>query len=121
MTRVAFADTNIGVITVGYATILRTTDAGVSWKLVTDNLNQGYGFSSVQFISPTDGYLATSSGLVYKSTNPGIKWNLIGSLPVNDIAEMAISGDSDLVVVGSAGMIMRSEKQVTTLVRRGTQ
>ncbi len=67
-----FADKNNGYA-VGYnGTILKTTDAGLSWK----TLNSGTTNSlfSVSFTNVNTGIVCGASGLILKTTDGGLSW-----------------------------------------------
>jgi len=57
---------------IGYSNIYRTTNEGINWSNVSEGFNDYLG--DVQFINQATGYIASSSGKVYKTTNSGQFW-----------------------------------------------
>jgi len=53
-------------------TLLKTTDAGQSWQMVTAGLNQHYW--SLDFLNEEFGMIACGGGIVLKTTNGGNTW-----------------------------------------------
>ena len=55
-----------------YQTLLKTTDAGLSWQPVTTGINQHYW--SLNFLNESYGMIACSDGIVLKTTDGGNSW-----------------------------------------------
>ena len=74
-----FFDSNNGIVVGGnksndaIRTILKTTNGGGSWSVISDNLNPW--LNAVHFGSPTTGYAVGDAGSVLKSTDAGNNWN----------------------------------------------
>ncbi len=70
-------DPNIGVAVGQGGTVLRTTDAGVEWTLVSNNLppfNPNVWLNDVKFIDANYIYAAGMGGVIIKSSDKGITW-----------------------------------------------
>lgn len=68
-----FTDLNTGYASGALGTILKTTNAGVNWFPVTNNLTTE-AFYSLYFINANTGYASGSNGLMAKTTNAGLNW-----------------------------------------------
>lgn len=84
---VYFIDQNIGIAVGGWPsndsiqTILKTTDGGANWNIVTDNLSPM--LNAVHFFSATQGYAVGNDGAVLYTNDSGSTWqNQI--IPNND-------------------------------------
>jgi hypothetical protein len=58
----------------------------------------------------TEEYALGRSGLVFRSTNGGVDWNAVGSLPVTDAVAITAHGN-ELYVLTSTGAVARSLDQ----------
>lgn len=71
-----FADANTGFISWGYmAQILKTTDAGETWKIIQSSFDEIYSFN---FLDSQNGFCAGEDGVVFKTTNGGNTWDWLG-------------------------------------------
>ena len=59
-----------------------TKDGAQTWKTISPDVSFGDSFSGMDFVSPSIGFVLTShaSGLrgLYKTTDGGATWNVIG-------------------------------------------
>jgi photosystem II stability/assembly factor-like uncharacterized protein len=77
------------LIAVGFASnspVLRSTNAGAKWDTI-QGLRKMTG--TVAFCGPDTGYVATSSGALWRSVNGGITWDSVGRAPSSDMASPA--------------------------------
>jgi photosystem II stability/assembly factor-like uncharacterized protein len=76
---VHFIDNNQGIVVGGVRdatqTILRTTDGGYNWTVVSDVA--GSWLTSVTFINNNTGYAVGDNGTVLKTTNSGVSWTTV--------------------------------------------
>jgi len=74
--KIYFSDSNNGFISRGYmAEILKTTDAGETWKILnssSDVINTFY------FLDSQNGFCAGEDGVVFKTANGGTNWDWTG-------------------------------------------
>jgi photosystem II stability/assembly factor-like uncharacterized protein len=81
---------------VGYTTeggnmlssILKTTDGGQNWNKVSFPAGNSFGLNTVFFVNPDTGWVAGSSGIIYKTLNGGINWTSQSSGTGRAIAKM---------------------------------
>jgi hypothetical protein len=69
-----------------YPAVLKTTDGGSNWEIITTNL--GSQLNEIDFVDVNNGWLQTINGNLYKSTNGGINWNQISSIPQYNVIYM---------------------------------
>lgn len=89
-----------------FGTLLKTTDGGHSWEVVTTNFS--YRISDIQFTDELTGFIAVENSTVFFTTNGGITWRL-SYLPVGGVRISKILPFRDaLLLTGSDGRIFRS-------------
>lgn len=73
---VYFIDENNGWITAGKLMdmVLKTTDGGDSWNVVTIDATTPRYYKDVQFLDVNTGFVVSSSGYIYRTTNGGTSW-----------------------------------------------
>ncbi len=91
VTSIAVESSNPNHIIIGANTggVWRTTDGGVSWTVLTDNLSTlDVGALAMDPTDPTIYFWGSSGGVIFKSTDSGATWNVLadtGSGTVNKI------------------------------------
>ena len=88
-----------------YATILKTTDYGVTWTDISPsqfgiNGTGGDVVYGVHFTSPTDGWATDFKGRILKTTNSGSTWSFIQATTTNQLAGIYFTSPSTGYVVG---------------------
>lgn len=84
-----FFDINTGLMSDGYSGIYRTTNGGVNWiyKYQPDSANIPYSLNNFSFSNENTGYVVgntsfiTNLGILLKTTNKGIDWNIVRTFP----------------------------------------
>ncbi|OFY14178.1 MAG: hypothetical protein A2X11_04515 [Bacteroidetes bacterium GWE2_42_24] len=80
LTDIFFLDNKHGWIVGNYNSVIRTTDGGVSWDVVSFSLMSNNMYEQVIFVSPDTGYLAGNHGwndenpIIRRSTDGGLNW-----------------------------------------------
>ncbi|HKM16090.1 MAG TPA: YCF48-related protein [Marinospirillum sp.] len=111
LTGVDFATADLGFAVGHEATILRSSDAGVSWQLVQHDTEEA-PLLDVFFISAQTGFAVGGYGLLLKTQDSGKTWqNLSDKLPNpegyhNNAITQDIAGH--LFIVGERGSVYRS-------------
>jgi len=108
LTGVSFGDSSTGYVVGGSSTILKTTDAGVSWVPQT---NPGGNFNDVSFLNANVGLTVGDGGTILWTTNGGSTWTNQNSGTTTGLTSAAILDANTAVVVGSGGTILRTTNE----------
>jgi len=105
-----FVDSNTGFISRGYMTeILKTTDAGETWKVIKSSSDEIYTFL---FLDSQTGFMAGEYGVIFKTTNGGSTWDWIspqnGRYGGADINGIFFIDSMTGFAVGLSGEIMKT-------------
>ena len=73
LNQVAFVDPLHGWIT-GRRMLLRTDDGGGTWQVVRGVLQNLQGINTMQFITPTEGWLGVDTAQILHTTDGGLTW-----------------------------------------------
>lgn len=79
---IEFLDNNVGVAVGQQATVLKTTDGGITWTSIAASLSAKEDLRNVLILSPDTILVAGSSifdGLVYRTTDGGQSWQTVTS------------------------------------------
>lgn len=99
-TELQFVNENTGFITSEYdGLIFRTDDAGVSWSVVYQNIND-QPVRAIQFLNQDTGFVALSNS-VLKTTDGGQSWIEFTDFPIENIFESMFFVNSQTGYVGS--------------------
>lgn len=115
-----FFDDNNGIIVGGnktndsIRTILKTTDGGANWSIVSDNL--GYWLRAVHFADNSTGYAVGDAGTILKSIDAGSTWNsltLTGSIASRRYNDVYFMNASTGIAVGG----WESNDSISTIIK----
>lgn len=115
-----FFDDNTGVLVGGnesndaIRTILRTTDGGVNWSIISDNLAPW--LRAVHFADNSTGYAVGDAGTILKSTDGGVNWNaqtLTGSISSRQYNDVHFINATTGIAVGG----WLTNDSITTIIR----
>lgn len=105
---IQFIDDQIGYIAGENLTLLKTTDGGINWTVMSPQglPSQGgsYHIQELEFIDASTGYLTIQShGSVYKTTDGGLNWTAIVNNQTNQCFPWSVYafGTDDLITGGS--------------------
>ena len=101
---VQFVDSLRAYAAGGFSTILKTTNAGVTWRVLSNSIQQW--LSSIAFVDANTGLVLGGSS-VYKTTDGGATWNHQSEFP-NVMRAIQLVGATSAVAVGDNGTIMKS-------------
>jgi len=112
---VAAVSSTSAVAVGSHSTILRTTDSGKNWSIVSPTLNtsseSSYGLRSVTMASSTVGFAVGENGLTLKTTNGGTSWSEITNptgTAYYDFNSVITTSTTKLWVAGESGHIYTS-------------
>lgn len=108
--KIYFVDANIGFISRGYMDeILKTTDAGETWKVNNDLTDEILTFF---FLDSQNGYSAGKYGVIFKTSNGGTTWDWLGfqngRYESTDIYSLYFIDSMTGFAVGMGGRIMKT-------------
>ncbi len=102
---VYFINSSTGIAVGKNGNVLRTTDAGLTWKC--ENIFYG-DFNSVSFFDSENGLIAGSDGVIYKTTNSGIDWTKVETGIFTNLNSVKCSAGNNAVAAGENGIVISS-------------
>lgn len=97
-------------VAVGYqGVILRTTDTGSTWSLISSNTNKSLRRAS--FYNSVQGIIVGDSGTVLLTNNGGLSWDNKSIKTNTCLYAVGYSNDLVIVTVGNDGKIFRTNNQ----------
>lgn len=84
-----------------YQTLLKTTDAGLSWQPISTGLNQH--FWAIDFVNEQYGMIACSGGIVLKTTDGGNSWTQVQAGDIRDLFTIDIIDSLHIAAAGYDG------------------
>ncbi|MBK7378752.1 MAG: T9SS type A sorting domain-containing protein [Ignavibacteriales bacterium] len=96
-------------------TLLKTTDAGISWQMVTTGLNQNYW--SLNFLNEQYGMIACGGGIILKTTDGGNGWAITQSGDERALYTIDIIDALHIAAAGFDGKNVYSDDGGTTWVQ----
>lgn len=115
-----FFDAMTGVIVGGnesndaIQTILRTTDGGANWSVISDNLAPW--LRAVHFVDNSSGYAVGDQGTILKSTNGGTSWSaltLTGGIASRNYTDVYFFDANTGIAIGG----WESNDSIATIIR----
>ena len=103
---VSFPDVDTGFAVGEYSTIVKTTNRGITWDLLSHD--SAYFFSSVWFINSNTGYLSGSDGIIKKTVDGGINWNVSHSRTTQLLRNIYFLNVDTGYAVGDSGTILKT-------------
>jgi photosystem II stability/assembly factor-like uncharacterized protein len=98
-----------------------TTDMGATWtsREVFPVSNIGYDIRALAFADEMNGWAASTSGRIYRTTDGGESWAMDSDLSGNGLWGISFAGRSDGWAVGSGGAILHYSNKTAGVVNRG--
>lgn len=90
--------------------IKRTTDGGVTWQTQT-SLSTSNGNSAIAFLNSTTGFTVSGSSPMYRTTDAGLNWTMIGPgnlYPPFDLFCLSIVDSMNIFISGNKGNIFKA-------------
>ena len=102
----SFVDTNNGFAVGARGTILKTTDGGNNWQLITGETEDDlYG---VSFINPNIGTVVGNFGAILRTTDAGSHWTIQRDGMSDVLFGVSFTDANTGTAVGSDGLILRT-------------
>ena len=105
MTAVFFPSTNIGYV-IGSQSILKTTDAGTTWAVLTSTA--GAKLSAIFFLNDETGYTVGAFGTILKTINGGASWTKQWSKTIQGLGSIFFANNDVGYVTGDKGTILKT-------------
>jgi hypothetical protein len=102
---VYFTDANTGIAVGTSGRIIRTTNSGLNWNIITSGT--GSVLYSVNFVNGNTGYIS-GTGVILNTTNGGVNWQ---NQPINvtsDLYSIYFSDNLNGMTVGQNGIILKT-------------
>lgn len=108
-----FLDRSVGFALAAYGTLLKTTDGGESWQILSDRVNNPSGFHLNKLLVGENNtlFLLGEYGLLKRSTDLGESWHELDSPYDGSFFGGFISPKGDLWVFGLRGNLFKSVDQ----------
>ena len=103
---VYFTDTDNGYAVGNLGTILKTTNAGISWTAQSSGTNNS--LRSVYFTDVNTGYVVDNLGTILKTTNAGTNWTAQTSGTNNSLFSVYFTDTNNGYAVGNSGTILKT-------------
>jgi photosystem II stability/assembly factor-like uncharacterized protein len=110
---VRFTTRKTGYICGNSGTILKTTDAGATWKKIRSGASIGSGnqpFTALWFESPENGWIAGDKGLFWHTSDGGNHWEPVSGVPQNrDFTGIFMTGGKGWITAKGGHLYQFSE------------
>lgn len=102
---VHFTDEQTGIVCGSAGNIFRTIDGGTSWQSL--NYGSELDLFSIEFPTNDTGYIVGGnlSGYILKSTDKGMSWTIIDSIPYNELRTIDCINADTIYIAGESGYI----------------
>jgi photosystem II stability/assembly factor-like uncharacterized protein len=91
------------------STILRSTNNGISWsRSVPDSATGERYIYSASFVSNTTGYFCGQGGMIAKTTDGGLTWNMLNSGVTANLLEISFYDENYGFAGGSSAVLLKT-------------
>src|ERR1035438_6186947 len=111
---VCFTDASTAYAAGDWGTILKTTNGGATWTLLSSGTTEY--LASVFFPDASTGYVAGTGGTILKTTDSGITWMADSTGTVQHLNSAFFTDASNGYAVGSFGTILKTTNGGTTWI-----
>ena len=109
----SFPEPHIGYAVGRTGTILKTRDAGATWKRLRNGsslMRPRHYYNDVVFLSANVGYIVGDNGMVRKTTDGGLTWKNFERMGKEDIYAISLLEEGYGYISGENGQIVRFEE-----------
>ena len=106
MTSLYFIDDQTGWSIGEYGTILKTTDAGITWMI--QEIPWLFDLSDVFFPTERVGYAISTDGFMIKTTDGGDTWNQLENRYVNNLNRIRFRDENTGWTIGEKGLVLHT-------------
>ena len=103
---VYFTDLNTGYAVGNYGTILKTSDGGDSWTVLTSGTT--HTLFSLTFTDNNTGYATGESGILLKTTDGGNLWTKLSTGMTKNLLSIYFPSKNTGFIVGQNGIILKT-------------
>ncbi|MDP4236586.1 MAG: YCF48-related protein, partial [Bacteroidota bacterium] len=90
------------------ATVMKTTDGGLTWLVMPNVLGSMSNFNGISFLDANIGMICGDSGKVLKTTDGGNSWNLLFTNTKASLTGIAVVDVNTAIVIGAGGTILET-------------
>jgi photosystem II stability/assembly factor-like uncharacterized protein len=90
------------------ATILQTSDAGETWRKISDPRMAGVRFNSVSFVDRSHGWVAGSGGRIFSTSDAGKTWRVSDTGISTDLLDVKFVDGREGWAVGNDGIVIHT-------------
>lgn len=102
---IAFGDTSMGIAVGNSGVLLRTTNGGLNWNIMSPP--GSVNLFCTHFINTNTGYIAAESGKIFKTTDSGINWTPENTETGFDLESISFPDPFNGWAVGKNGVILK--------------
>lgn len=111
---ITFAGSQVGYGVDLLGKVIKTSDGGASWSTVYTWSGAGEFFNTIDFVSPTVGFIGGKDGLLLKTTNGGTSWTpVFGGIP-STITQLVFASASEGYAFLEEGTVYKTTDGGTT-------
>ncbi len=96
------------------STLLTSKDSGKTWNVQVLSSTKGSRINGISFSQPDTGWLCSSTGDIYRTTNGGSTFLSVMQFPGRDLGDISVPYSSNIVICADSGKIIRSSDAGTT-------
>jgi len=104
-TNLAMNDINNGFIC-GLSGLIISTTNGFNTQNI--NILSNYNFNSVSLVNNRIAFLVGNNGIIYRTSNIGVTWNLINSPTTTNLNDVSIITSNIVFIIGNNGLLLTS-------------
>ncbi|TAH24414.1 MAG: T9SS C-terminal target domain-containing protein [Cytophagales bacterium] len=107
-----FTDPFHGVAVGQNATIIHTSNGGLTWKVVSNKIS-GFNYNDITFTTPTIGYICGQQGTILKTIDGGLSWQTMKSGTFENLNKFSFPDSTLGFCVGDNGTVLKLIEDLT--------